>query len=407
MIETATDRLVRFKARWIFPVSGSPIQNGMIEVQNRIITAMVPQSDASAIDLGSVALIPGLINAHTHLEFSDLQAPVQPAEPFTSWIQALVAVRRGRPADNASIQAGLKECLANGTTAVGEIATQSWPTSTYQILDAQTAIQSVVFREILGLRADQIQTQFQIASDWLSGNPTDSSIQSPHVIRGLSPHAPYSVHPDLYRQLTRLAADRHAPVAVHLAETPAELELLRDGTGEFVRMLEKFGVWDDQIIPRHSRPLDYLTPLENVPKSLVIHGNYLSDVEIDWISQHPQVSVVYCPRTHAFFGHPPHAWQTMLARGINVAIGTDSRGSNPDLSTWKELCFLRSQFPGISPAILLKLGTLNGARALGLDQVTGSLEVGKRANLTMIHLPANGFTDPYELLFSASPVATL
>ena len=220
------------------------------------------------------------------------------------------------------------------------------------------------------------------------------------MIRGLSPHAPYSVHPDLFRGLVDLAVARRAPVAMHLAETREELQLLADGTGDFVRFLEELGVWRPDAIPPGSRPLDYLRELARVEVALAIHGNYLAPDEIEFLVGHSNVSVVYCPRTHAFFRHAVHPWQMLLAKGINVALGTDSRASNPDLSVWNELLFLRRLAPDFDPAALLKLATWNGALAMGLGHETGTLDVGKSADLAVVEFAGGDSTDPYELLFN-------
>jgi cytosine/adenosine deaminase-related metal-dependent hydrolase len=220
--------------------------------------------------------------------------------------------------------------------------------------------------------------------------------------RGVSPHAPYSVHPDLVRGLVDLAVSRRAPVAMHLAETRAELELLADGTGEFIPFLEGLGVWRADAIPRGTRPLDYLRELARSENALAIHGNYFAADEIDFLSAHPNISVVYCPRTHAFFRHDPHPWRKLLARQVNVALGTDSRASSPDLGLWNELLFLRAQFPDFDPALLLHVGTWNGAFALGLESETGSLAVGKAADLAVVELSGGDTTDPHDLLFRLS-----
>jgi cytosine/adenosine deaminase-related metal-dependent hydrolase len=399
MSDVDQNRVQSVKARWLFSVASSPIENGVLEFHEGRITAIHDRPDGQAVDLGNVALIPSLVNAHTHLEFSDLRQPVQPALPFTAWIQSLVATRRNQHASIASIQLGLEECLNSGALSVGEIATQDWPPTAYH----HSTMRSVVFREILGLRRERVFEQFEVARKWLE----QASNSDGSMIRGLSPHAPYSVHPDLYRKLIDLAAEHEAPVAVHLAETQAELEFLSQGSGEFVTMLQKFGAWDETAIPRGTRPLDYLLPLENVPRALVVHGNYLSDDELNWLSHTPTVSVVYCPRTHAFFGHTAHPWIRMLDLEISVAIGTDSRGSNPDLSLWEELRFLRSHFPNIDPEIILTLGTLSGARALGLDSDIGSLEVGKRAEFAIVNLEHDSSSDPHELLFSSGAIGIL
>jgi cytosine/adenosine deaminase-related metal-dependent hydrolase len=394
MLNRHPDRPLQLKARWLFPVTSAPIENGVLEIQDGRITAAGVCDRGQAIDLGNVGLIPGLVNAHTHLEFSNLTQPVQPAEPFTAWIRALVANRRSQPAFGNVIQSGLAECAACGTTSVGEIATQDWPVETYRNADADC----VVFREIIGLRPERMPAQLEIAQKWLAAPVEPSS----NLIRGLSPHAPYSVHPELYQRLVDLAVQHQAPVAVHLAETRSELEFLDRGTGEFVEMLQQFGAWDEAVIPKGTRPLDYLRPLAELSRSLVIHGNYLTEEELGYLREIPSASVVFCPRTHAFFGHTTHPWLRMLEAGINVAIGTDSRGSNPDLNVWEELRFLWSHFPAVNPATILGLGTLAGAKALGLDRESGSLEPGKRAAFAVVKFGDTTATDPYQLLFSGA-----
>jgi len=113
--------------------------------------------------------------------------------------------------------------------------------------------------------------------------------------------------------------------------------------------------------------------------------------------------VVYCPRTHAYFRHEPYPLPSLLAAGVNVAIGTDSRASNPDLSLWEELCYIRQHFGGLASADVLRMGTINGAVALGVDADFGSLTPGKSARLAIVPLPDRDDRDPHSLLFESSP----
>ncbi|MCY2962936.1 MAG: amidohydrolase family protein, partial [Planctomycetota bacterium] len=217
---------------------------------------------------------------------------------------------------------------------------------------------------------------------------------------GLSPHAPYSVHPDLLRGLVDLAREADVPVAMHLAETESELQLLRGDGGEFVEFLQRLGAWHDDAFRHERSVLDCLRELARARRGLVVHGNYLDSADCEFLARSPQLSVVYCPRTHAGFGHTPHPWQLLLVRGINVALGTDSKASNPDLSIWNELLFLHRLAPDFAPAALLELGTIAGARALGLENRVGSIALGKSADLAIIELPADAGTDPYGALFN-------
>jgi aminodeoxyfutalosine deaminase len=139
--------------------------------------------------------------------------------------------------------------------------------------------------------------------------------------------------------------------------------------------------------------------MAGLDRVIVAHGNYFDDEEVEFVAAHPEIAVAYCPRTHAFFGHPDHPWRTIIERGGLVAIGTDGRGSNPDLSVWNELLFLADRHPDFDPAKLLQLGTLNGARALGFAADLGTLEKGKTARMALVSLGANGTGDPYAQLF--------
>lgn len=378
-----------YRARWIFPVDGPPLENGVVEIQGDRISAVHNRSDPRAQDLGNVAIIPSLVNAHTHLEFSDLTKPVGPAQPFTDWIRALVAYRRGRETTDQTLANGKREAERAGTTCLGNIATVG-PTVPVECNGARV----VEFLELLGLAAEQHQTQIDLARAHLSRPP------QPGVIFGLSPHAPYSVRPTLFTALVDLAKEFHCPLAIHLAETAAELELLKQGSGEFVELLRDFGVWDETAIPHGSGPLDYLRPLAELDHALVIHGNYLDETAIDFLADRSNITVVYCPRTHAYFGHPPHPWRELLSRGVSVSLGTDSRGSNPDLSLWRELQYLHSRFTNENPATLLELGTICGASALGLSAEIGTLTPGKAADLTVVAIPANRVS-PYECLLDS------
>lgn len=388
------------RARWIIPVDAPPLENGVVEISDGRIVAVHNRDAPRAADLGNVALIPGLVNAHVHLEFSDLAEPVQPATPFTAWIRALVAHRRAAPPTDGLIRRGLEESTSSGVTTLGEIATSDDALPAFRAAGGH----GIVFREILALQPHRADEQIAIAQRHLQSVSQGSEAR---VIAGISPHAPYSVHPDLYQRLVALAATHKAPLAIHLAETRAELELLEHGTGDFVAMLQSFGVWSDGLIPRGSRPMDYLRPLADAPRALVIHGNYLAEDELDFLARHPQLALVYCPRTHHYFQHPPHPWRRLLERGGAVALGTDGRGSNPDLSLWRELQFLRRTTPDVPPATLLGLGTLRGARALGLEKELGSLTPGKAADLAAIAFPNDSAADPYACLLQGGthPVA--
>ena len=382
--------------RYLFPVSGKPLRDATITLAGPRIAALGDHCPGVPVrDLGNVAVLPGLVNAHTHLEFSDLAAPLgSPGESLPAWIRRVIAHRRTRaPGQPGGVSQGLMESTRNGTTAIGEIATGPWP------IAAEPKALVAVFRELIGLLPEQIGPQLAAAKVHLD----EPWASHPDLRGGLSPHAPYSVHPDLVRGLVKLAGQSSAPLAMHLAESQEELELLAAGTGSFRELLDELQVWSPGAIPRDMRVLDYLRELTAAPRALVIHGNYLAPDEIDFLAAHyDRLSVVYCPRTHAWFGHERYPLAQMLSAGVRVALGTDSRASNPDLSLLEELRFVARHHPQVEPAAVLGLGTLAGARALGVDRDVGTLAAGKLANLTVVPLPEREAGDPHELLFDSS-----
>lgn len=389
-------------ADWVFPVDSAPIPGGVVEVTSSRITAVHagPASD-DALIIKNAAIIPGLVNAHAHLEFSDREEPLAAAASFADWIRAVIADRLDRDSQHQqSVRRGLAECAAAGTTTIGEIATDGWSPS---LFTAETP-RVVAFRELLALEPLALGDQLRIARDHLRAGRE----ATPHWSAGLSPHAPYTVHPDLFHELCEMSAAEQAPVAFHLAETREELELLRDRSGPLRDFLREIKFWRYGVIAPGSRPRDYLTAMRGVPHALLIHGNYLTDDDIDFLSGKTNFTVVYCPRTHHHFGHPPHPWRTMLDRGVRVALGTDGRASNPDLSLWNEVLFLRERFPDVPPKILLRLATRNGAEALGMEQETGTIAPGKAADLAVIRLGEN-VGDAYEDLMypESQPIATM
>lgn len=393
------------RARYLFPGDGPPLPGGCLSVAEGRIAAIGQGEVADALDLGQVAILPGLINAHTHLEFSGLQAPLgTPDMAFPAWIRRVIAWRGEQHglAQNSdgwrrqAIRRGVRESEQAGVTRLGEIATLPVvPIDRYQDFDG------VAFLELLGLRDSAQDALLESATQFVANFRSLTSAQA-----GLSPHAPYTVSPRLLQRVVQLSARERIPVAMHLAETREELELLRDARGPLLEMLRELDAWQADAIPLGSRPQDYLTLLAQADSALVIHGNYLDETEIQWLARHrDRMSVVYCPRTHVYFGHDPYPLAEMLAAGVRVAIGTDSRASNPDLSVLNELRFVARAHPRVSPAAILRMGTIDAAQALQVDDRAGSLTVGKDADFVVVPVEEER-ADPAELiLHSRDPIS--
>jgi cytosine/adenosine deaminase-related metal-dependent hydrolase len=208
--------------------------------------------------------------------------------------------------------------------------------------------------------------------------------------------------------LIDLAITHQLPVAMHLAESSEELQLLAHGDGPFQQLLDERSMWDPTAIPGGTGVLEYLIQMARAPRCLVVHGNYLNGREFEFLAQnHRRMTVVYCPRTHAYFGHRAYPLTKMLAAGVRIALGTDSRASSPDLSLLAEIREVARKHSGIPAEQIVRLGTLAGAQALGWEDFTGSITPGKWANLTAIPCDRR-CRDPYTVVVEgeATPAAT-
>lgn len=393
-----TSKQKAYRAPWGLPVAGPPIADAAVVTNaDGNIVYVGPQNRMPACDVieefSGHAIVPGLINAHTHLEFSDLKKPIgQPGMEFTQWISEVVACRRdqNQTADNktAAIESGLRQCRDHGVVAVGEIATM--PLTASQYANAGDCWVTV-FQEMLG--ADQNDYDRKMVE--LADNKT--ALNEHGITNAISPHAPYSVPPALLERLVSAAESTHAAVAMHLAETTAEREFVQHRTGQFLEMLKQLGVWKPKMYAAEDSILNILQTLSRAQRALVIHGNYLKSNELDFIgSMKQKMSIVFCPRTHRYFRHEEYPIEGILERGINLAVGTDSRASNPDLNLMSELKEIRQRFPDLAPAMILEMGTINGATALGIAHRLGTLQPGRAGRFCIAKL--SDASDPYSWL---------
>jgi cytosine/adenosine deaminase-related metal-dependent hydrolase len=377
-------------ARWVFPVSGTPLPNGTVTVRDGTIIAVEARGELTPDeDLGNVALIPGLVNAHTHLDLSGARGLIPPTDPdyFTDWLRGVIAFRRTRTPEQvqADIQAGLAECLRSGTTLLGDISSDggSWDAL------AAAKTRAVVFRELIGLSEKRFGEVTRDVLRWGEGRQRGTQTCKP----GVSPHAPYSCRAEKLPALTKILPILSDRMTIHLAESPGEMELLRNRSGGLVVFLAELGAWDPSGLAWSAEQILDFTRMAK--HALYAHCNYLSP-ETEFA---PGQSIVYCPRTHAAFKHPPHPFREFLARGVRVCLGTDSLASNPDLDILAEARFVHARYPEFPRERLLGMVTLTGAQALGWADECGSLEAGKSADMVAVSLPDGEASDPHELLF--------
>jgi cytosine/adenosine deaminase-related metal-dependent hydrolase len=382
------------RAKYVMPNSRTIIENGAVAIQGSKIVDVGPyptirSSGTSPIhDLGEAVLIPGLVNAHTHLDLTGCADSVQRTPKFTDWIFQIVG-KRTPSTVQPSICEGVQQSLAGGATTVGDI--DGTGESMQSLRD--TPIRKVVFFEVLGFSGEHAAMGLARLAAYLGASLAPDSL----LTAALSPHAPYSTSAEIYRQCVASGL----LVCTHIAETREELEFLSSGTGAFVGYLEAFGISTAGWSPPQLTPVQYMGTLGILRRSTVLaHCNYLTDADVTMLAE-SGVSVVFCPRSHHYFYHTDHPILQLVERGINVAIGTDSLASNWSLSLLDELKFLARTQPYIRPETLFDMVTYNGAKGLGLAQV-GRLEKDWQADVIAVKIPNDGRPPIEQILDSSS-----
>lgn len=339
-------------------------------------------ASCKVLDWEGAILMPGLVNAHAHLELTDLQNRVTGFVSFTDWIAKLMQQRQPwtREQYQASARKGARLALESGTTLIGDIAAGGCGWDAVQ----GEGVRRVVFEEVLSLSPDRVEPVLaQLNRIFLQAAP------EPLQVHGVSPHAPYSVSAELYRRTAALAQKQGRILATHAAETQSEIQFLQTGSGEFRDFLVTLGALPADWEPPASSPIAYLDALQVLgPNCLLVHCNYLDEDAVRRIAR-SRSSVVYCPRSHAFFGHANHPIRRLLDAGVPVALGTDSLASNHSLSMLDEMRFVFSRRADIGAEEIFAAATATGAAALQLGDRLGRLDAGCQADMAVLELPRN------------------
>ena len=374
---------IRYHANWVVPITSPPIRDGWVDVEREMVRAWGGPAAAGGssgrcdVDLGRRVILPGVVNAHTHLELSPLRGAVPPATSMPGWARTLM--RRVTPRDSQAAEArshAVLEIHRSGTALVGDI------TNTLDSLDAfdASAVDAVVFHELLGFDVSEGDAGELVGPlVRLAAERSDRRVQ----VRAAA-HAPYSVSVALFRALNAVPGPR----SVHLAESREEVEFLLRGGGPWREVLDERGRWDGSWRPPGVRPVAYLESVGWLRDDTVaVHGVQLTEAEIDRLAR-ARTTVVTCPRSNQWtgVGIPPVA--DFYARGLRVAIGTDSLASAPDLNLFAELAEVRRLAPDVPASRLLESATLVGAQALGRSRTHGAIEPGRRARLIAVALPS-------------------
>jgi cytosine/adenosine deaminase-related metal-dependent hydrolase len=257
-------------------------------------------------------------------------------------------------------------------TTVGDIT--AWPTPVREMPIALNTPRIVSFGEVRAMA-----TRRNLLKDRINAALHAPTTENWRI--GISPHAPYSIELEGYQRCLDAAKEYDLALTTHLAETPDETEFLAHHTGPLREIWNAIGGWDEQVPKFEGGPIRFAHSigLLDYPKGSLAHVNYCDDDELVILTR-GKASVIYCPRTHQYFEHPPHRWREMLARGINVAIGTDSCASSPNLNLVDDLRLLHEIAPEVPVQTLWEMATIRAARAIAMDDLVGSITPGKRAD---------------------------
>jgi cytosine/adenosine deaminase-related metal-dependent hydrolase len=409
MPESGERRMI-IRARAIVTMDGAPIENGAVAISGNQIgdvgkfDEIKKRNAGEVVDLGEQAVLPGLINAHCHLDYTCLRGKISPQKSFADWIRAINAEKaKLSPKDYiVSINDGFAEAKGFGTTTIANLT--AFPKLIPQI---SAPIRTWWFAELIDVRAPDraneiVDDALELLRSSLECADMSALSKRRHVAAlqtqnwGLAPHALFTASKDLYRRCEAIAGRENVLLTTHLAESREEMEMFRDASGPLYSFMKSIG-----------RPMEdcgQRTPLEvffgapggrALPQWIVAHLNEVTENDFDLLQRSERrFHVVHSPRSHDYFKHSRFPFEKLHALGFNICLGTDSLASNENLSLFAEMrAFQRSQ-RGISPAEILKMVTINPARALHQENTLGRIRPGFRADL--ISVPSSGEGDLLE-----------
>ncbi len=402
-----TARTTIYRCGALRDAAGTCLRPGTLAVCNDKIVSVTPlphppeggrdEGDAkvTVVDLPGVLVMPAMVNAHTHLDITSI-GPEPYGGDFLEWVARIVAWRQQHPDQAAKgVDLGVEMSKSSGVGWVGDIAGSM--DSALAFLASGAA--GVSFIECFGLGERQAAA-IDAMHAWLRDLSERASESRGKV--GIQPHAPYSAGEAVYEAATTAARQAHLPLCTHLAETPEELQFVRDAAGPLADRLKEWGKWDDTIQAWHVHPVDWLRPqLERHPW-LLAHCNYMDDQHIRVLAE-CHSSVAYCPVASDYFRHRPdgHRYLQMLDAGVNVCLGTDSILCQPadqqqPLGILPQMRHLYRRDGGgdALASTLLEMATVNGLKALGLDPMLATFQDGVDAMLTGVRFDPEDPTDP-------------
>ncbi|MEO5579532.1 MAG: amidohydrolase family protein, partial [Gemmatimonadaceae bacterium] len=380
----------RYRARWVVPVTHAPIPNGCVAVHEGMIVYVGPAADGpdgEDHNLGDSVLLPGIINAHTHLELTSMRGFLEDL-CFNDWIDKLRSSRKEALTDEMlldSARFGIVEGLHAGITTYADTC------STGLVMQAmmEMGVRGIMYQETFGSAPEQCDDSMKALRAAIARL---LPLQTDLVRLGVSPHAPYTICDSLYSASAEFAREMGLPMGLHIAESASEQEIVCKASGPFAEEWRLRGL---SVVPRARTPVALLEATGCLsPSTLLIHCVQLDAEDIDSIQRHG-CSVAHCPASNAKFGHGISPVADLLAKGVTVGLGSDSVASNNRMDILEEarlaILFQRAvkrSERAFSAQQALELATIGGARALGIGDTVGSLEVGKQADLAAFSLSA-------------------
>jgi len=387
------------RARIVLTMDGAPIENGAVAVSgNRIADVgrfddVKTRNAAETVDLGEQVLLPGLINAHCHLDYTCLRGKIPSQKSFTDWIRAINREKSELSPNDylASINNGFEEAKRFGITAIANLT--AFPELISQV---QSPIRTWWFAELIDIRAPERANEL-----------VDSAIESlgrarpPSAPSGLAPHALFTASKDLFRRCEEIAQQKDILLTTHLAESREEMEMFRDASGPLYEFMQSIGRSRDDC--GNETPLGLFLNLIGSGGSsnrwIVTHLNEVTESDFDLLKRsNSKFHVVHCPRSHNYFGHSPFAFDRLRSLSFNICLGTDSLASNEGLSLFAEMRTFQKNFTGISPEEIFQMVTVNPARALRYENALGQIRPGFGADF--IAVPCSASTDIFEQILA-------
>ncbi len=370
------------RAGWIIVDSSTIIENGYLEIENGFIRDVhkgVPKE--KSINHGPGVLMPPLVNTHLHLELSALKGSLPFDKGFKVWVKMLLEKREALGEEKLikESQSSVRDLIEYGNLYVGDISTLG---ITQSIID-DSALNGVCFHEFLG---SDIPTIFIQKNDMVSFS--------------VAGHAPHTSSPQLLKTLKQCSKSNNLPFSIHVAESDDESEFINRKKGQWADFLTSRGIdWSSWNIGSKT-PVRYVNDMGLLdPFTIAVHLLTVNDKDLQILAR-SKTKVCVCPRSNQnLHGKLPDI-EKMITAGIQPALGTDSLASCESLNIFDEMLFVKKHYPGLDPAIIFSMGTINGARALGIERLTGTLSKGKKAQFLYRSLKAMNKKDLFQRIIS-------